>query len=50
MTPAQARHLLALIADLYALASTPEPPPAEPPVPATTNNKRETTDARTGSS
>jgi hypothetical protein len=27
MTPTQARNLLALIADLYALASTPDPQP-----------------------
>jgi hypothetical protein len=30
MTPAQARALLELLADLYQLASTPEPPPPEP--------------------
>ena len=29
MTPAQARNLLALIADLYAVASTPEAKPAD---------------------
>lgn len=34
MTPTQARHLLALIADLYALASAPEPKPGPPGVAA----------------
>lgn len=48
MTPAQARALLALIADLYQLASTQKQPPVMPvsesPAPVA-NNKKETASA-----
>lgn len=41
MTPTQARALLELIADLYRVAATPEPPETSPPRPPGNSHGRE---------